>query len=101
MFRQAAEDSVGILLIPKLCHFPRQQSASRAVAVLHDKQSAFHRLCVFLMNSKVITPHWNYIGAALKVCSCILVSLSGLKISKLSSSNLLELHLKQKGFNSL
>lgn len=79
-----------------------QPAASKACcAALRYRQYACHWFCLFLMNSEVITPHWKYIGAAIKICSCILISLSRLKISRLSSNNLLELQLKQKGFNSL
>lgn len=81
--------------------FHQPAESEPCCAALHYEQYAFHWFCLFLMNSKVITPHWKYIGAAIKICSCILISLSRLKISRLSSGNLLELQLKQKGFNSL
>lgn len=81
--------------------FHQPAESEPCCAALHYKQYAFCWFCLFLMNSEVITPHWKYIGAAIKICSCILISLSRLKISRLSSNNLLELQLKQKGFNSL
>jgi len=81
--------------------FHQAAESEPCCAALHYKQYAFPYFCSLLMNSKVITPHWKYIGAAIKTCSCILVSLSRLKIFRLSSNDLLELQLKQTGFNSL
>lgn len=82
---------------------PFDQPAERELccAAFHCKQYAFYWLCLFLMNSKVITPHWKYIGAAIKISRCILIALSCLEMSRLSSRNLLELQVKQKRLDSL
>lgn len=64
-----------------------------------EEQWALCCFCVPVMNSQVTTPHCKHIGAARKTWRCFLWSLSHLKISRLSSNKLVELQLKQEGFN--